>query len=304
MKTESQHFSPSKWEIPTPSNYFHGLQMRNLTLADNILIFHRTDRSFLNIRNFESRPHHRFVLIVNDQTKGRINVDGDTYHIEPGQIFLIAPLQFHFYHDIPSEQISWIYMTFESDQPDQLSPLKNLPLQMDNEDCRILKTILDQYAKLSDSMDNMTANDLDTNIWILQCNRLIQRLLAHANSKLKPQIHPTHSLSQKPDQMIQKINHYLEEDPYQQTDLNTLAKSLHISPSHLRRKFRNLTGLSLGNYQIHYRMNRAIKYLVNTDTPLTEIAEISGYNSLAAFSRSFKQRFGETPSDYRKNSIL
>ena len=277
------------------------LRMSNLILADNILFFHRTDRSFLNIRNFESRPHHRFVLIINYRVPGNINVDGDTFHLEPGEAFLITPLQFHFYHDIQEEEISWVYMTFESDQPKQLSSLKNLPLKLDPEDWRILDTILKQYKKLATALDGPLINDIDSNTWVLQCNRLLQRLLAHANNKISPVIHPQNTIGFKPDKMIQKINQFLEEDPSQQTDLETLAKSLHISPSHLRRRFRMLTGISLGNYQIHYRMNRAIKYLVNTDIPLSEIAEISGYNSLAAFSRSFKQRFGINPSEYRKN---
>ena len=300
MHSENPTHEHPEWKIPTPTNYFNGLKMSNLTLADNILFFRRTTRSFLNVRNFESRPHHRFVLIFNCKTNGSVNVDGDTYHIFPNQVFLIAPLQFHFYLEIPEEEISWIYMTFESDHPERLAPLKNLPLKMDDEDWRILSTLLNQYERLETALHKGEQNEIETNIWILQCNRLIQRLLSHANLKINPDFQ--NSKIQKPDQMIRRINQYLEEDTYQHADLSALAKSLNISPSHLRRRFRNITGLSLGNYQIHFRMNRAIKYLVNTNTPLAEIADISGYNSLAAFSRSFKLHIGVTPSQYRKQN--
>ncbi len=302
MQTPDPFIPSVTWDIPTPSNYFHGLKLSNLTLADNILFFHRQNRSFLNIRNFESRPHHRFVLIFNCRVKGSVNVDGDTYHLSPGQAFLIAPLQFHFYLDIPDEEISWIYMTFVSDHQELLAPLKNLPLPVDAEDWRILDTLLSQYARLVGSLETSDAKEIDTNIWVLQCNRLIQRLLAHANRKVNPGIHKLHLKAQKPDQMILKVNQFLENDSFQQSDVSALAKALHISPSHLRRRFRRLTGLSLGNYQIHYRMNRAIKYLVNTDTSLTDIAELSGYNSIAAFSRSFKLHFGVSPSQYRRDN--
>jgi len=300
MNQHDLPISASNWDIPTPRNYFHGLQMSNLTLADNILFFHRKTRSFLNVRNFESRPHHRFVLIVNCETRGSVNVDGDTYHVLPGQVFLIAPLQFHFYLDIPEESISWIYMTFVSDHPELLSPLKNLPLTLDAEDWRILDTLLSKYRKLAETLDSIDPNQIETNIWVLQCNRLLQRLLSHANEKVNPDIQKLKLKVPKPDPLILKINQFLENDTYQEADLADIAKSLHISPSHLRRRFRKLTGLSIGNYQIHYRMNRAIKFLMNTDTSLTDIAELSGYNSLAAFSRSFKLHFGLTPSEYRK----
>ncbi|MEQ9824615.1 MAG: AraC family transcriptional regulator [Puniceicoccaceae bacterium] len=300
MSQAIKPLDPSPWDIPNPRNYFHGLQLSNLTLADNILLFHRRSREFLNVRNFESRPHHRFVLIFNCGTPGSINVDGDTFHFQPGQAFLIAPLQFHFYLDIPDERISWLYMTFLSDQPDLLIPLRNAPVWLHREDWRILDTIGTQYRSLIDPILTDHHVTVDTNIWILQCNRLIQRLLNSATSAGKlPEI-AKRSKSHQDEFLLSRVNEFLEKDTFQQANLPELAKKLHISPSHLRRRFKAITGLSLGTYHLNYRMNRAIKYLLNTDTSLTEIAELCGYDSISAFSRSFKLRFGVSPSQYRK----
>jgi AraC-like DNA-binding protein len=290
------------WDIPTPKNYFNGLRLSNLTLADNILLFHRRSREFLNVRNFESRPHHRFVLIFNCGVRGCVNVDGDSYHLSPGQAFLIAPLQFHFYHDLLEEDISWVYMTFLSDHGELLAPMRNLPLSLDAEDLRILDTILCDYGRLARSLEQAVSDAVDTNIWILQCNRLLQRLLLHAKAGQQGVNHSIKSKSPQDERILSKVNQFLESDTFQDANITELASAVHLSPSHLRRKFKRITGLSLGNYQLNYRMNRAIKYLVNTDTSLTDIAELSGYDSISAFSRSFKTRFGVAPSVYRKSS--
>jgi AraC-like DNA-binding protein len=300
MNTAS--FENGNWDIPTPKNYFNGLRLSNLTLADNILLFHRRSREFLNVRNFESRPHHRFVLIFNCGVKGCVNVDGDSYHLSPGQAFLIAPLQFHFYHDLQEEDISWVYMTFLSEHGELLAPLRNLPLWLDREDQRILETVLSDYGRLARSLEQAVTDAVDTNIWILQCNRLLQRLLLQAKASQRGAIHSIKAKSQQDERILSKVNQFLESDTFQDANINDLAKALHLSPSHLRRKFKRITGLSLGNYQLNYRMNRAIKYLVNTDASLTDIAELSGYDSISAFSRSFKTRFGMAPSAYRKSS--
>jgi AraC-like DNA-binding protein len=82
--------------------------------------------------------------------------------------------------------------------------------------------------------------------------------------------------------------------------IGAIARRLAMSPSHLRKRFQQLNGLSLGNYLLHYRLSRAIKLLVQSDLSLTQIAVDCGYESLAAFSRAFKGKVGKNPSAFRK----
>ncbi|MEZ4684323.1 MAG: helix-turn-helix transcriptional regulator [Caldilineaceae bacterium] len=47
------------------------------------------------------------------------------------------------------------------------------------------------------------------------------------------------------------------------------------------------------------RLAAAVQRLLHTDIPVTEIALTSGYETPAAFTKAFRQRFGVTPSALR-----
>jgi transcriptional regulator GlxA family with amidase domain len=101
--------------------------------------------------------------------------------------------------------------------------------------------------------------------------------------------------------LLERINRLLTWHLEDRLTIAALAGRLAISESHLRKRFRQLNGLSLGSYLLHYRLNRAIKLLVHSDLSLTQIAVECGYESLAAFSRSFRTKVGQTPSSFRKS---
>ena len=49
-------------------------------------------------------------------------------------------------------------------------------------------------------------------------------------------------------------------------------------------------------------MTRAKDYLLNTELPVLDIAEIIGYNSPTHFSRVFRSTYGCSPQEYRKTN--
>lgn len=81
--------------------------------------------------------------------------------------------------------------------------------------------------------------------------------------------------------------------------LQSLAKVSSLSVSQFKVLFTKHTGMSLGKYLLVARMERARILLINTDTPMSSIAEQSGYSDLSAFSRRFRSYFGVSPSRFR-----
>ena len=57
--------------------------------------------------------------------------------------------------------------------------------------------------------------------------------------------------------------------------------------------------MSPKHYMINWRMQKAKRQLTGTQLPMIDIAETSGYASEAAFSKAYKQFFGETPGAAR-----
>lgn len=288
------------WDLPIPENYFKGQKRYNLPLLDNILFFKRTTRESLCSKNFQSRPHHRFVLICNCGGTGDVVVDTDAYTLQPGQVFLVAPLQFHFYLNLLSDELQWVFMTFETEDQNVFTPMINLPLNMDDRGWRILDRIAGDFRRISQLRKDRYDSPIETNIWMLHCNRFLQRLLVQARSTETPQKKSIYG--KEAQHIVSVVNQLLDKEELRKQNIADFAEALHMSTSHLRRRFAEITGSSLGSYVLHYRMNQALKLLVNTTISLTEISLICGYDSLAAFSRSFKKYFGKTPSSYRKEN--
>lgn len=78
-----------------------------------------------------------------------------------------------------------------------------------------------------------------------------------------------------------------------------VASKIGISRSYLVRLFRQHYGISPQEYLIRLRMKHASECLVFTDDSIGNVASECGYADPLAFSRSFKQRFGKSPSLYR-----
>jgi AraC family transcriptional regulator len=81
--------------------------------------------------------------------------------------------------------------------------------------------------------------------------------------------------------------------------LADLARAVYTSPYHFLRTFRRVTGLSPGRFLTAIRMKRAVRLLLTTDLPVTEVCYEAGYNSLGTFTRRFTQAIGVAPGRLR-----
>ena len=66
-----------------------------------------------------------------------------------------------------------------------------------------------------------------------------------------------------------------------------------------RKRFREYNGMSPLEYQIALRIRRAMHLLESTDLPIAQIAEETGFESHAYFSRLFHARVGTPPIQFR-----
>lgn len=82
---------------------------------------------------------------------------------------------------------------------------------------------------------------------------------------------------------------------------DTLAARHDISPIYVRKLFER-DGTSLSQYVLEQRLDRAFRLLANPrplDLSIGAIAFECGFGDLSYFNRSFRQRYGATPSDIR-----
>jgi AraC family transcriptional regulator len=98
--------------------------------------------------------------------------------------------------------------------------------------------------------------------------------------------------------VLDHIDQHLDGD----LDLGAVSDVAAFSKFHFHRQFKATFGISLHRYVQLARMRRASKGLADArGRSVTEIALDAGYETPDAFARAFRQRFRQSPSDFRKS---
>ena len=84
-------------------------------------------------------------------------------------------------------------------------------------------------------------------------------------------------------------------------NIDALADHVGLSASHIQNIFKTATGSSISAYLRRLRLNKATELLKNTDIPISEIAERTGFGNSNYFYTVFKRHYSITPTEYRAN---
>ncbi len=99
---------------------------------------------------------------------------------------------------------------------------------------------------------------------------------------------------------IAQINNYVRGNYKGELSLKDLADKLFLSEAYLSRFFKKTYGMSFLKYVTNIRLSHAYEELMYSEEPITKIAYNNGFSTVALFNKSFKQVYGKTPSEARK----
>lgn len=98
--------------------------------------------------------------------------------------------------------------------------------------------------------------------------------------------------------MVKKIVTYLAVHLTEDVRIEQLGKMHNTHISHISRKFKKETGMSIPAYVSKQRVGLAKLYFEDGKTSIKEISDLLGFNDSNYFSKVFKRYAGITPSDY------
>ena len=107
------------------------------------------------------------------------------------------------------------------------------------------------------------------------------------------------STAENPELCCLVLLEYIRQN-YASVSLAELSRTFHYSPSFLSKMIHRQTGISFGEFVQKQKLEHGETLLKTTGYTLQEICEIIGYDSCAHFSRTFKKRYGLSPSEFRK----
>jgi YesN/AraC family two-component response regulator len=132
---------------------------------------------------------------------------------------------------------------------------------------------------------------------------LVTRILIGLERKTKT-LNKSENISklnvQTQNEAFNQIDAYLKRNLYKNISREDLSKVFHISPSHLARIFRNISGMTITKRLMQLRIDRAKQLLLESSLPISEISLQIGYTNFSYFTNIFRKETGVTPSDYRR----
>ena len=96
-------------------------------------------------------------------------------------------------------------------------------------------------------------------------------------------------------EMVERTKSFLYAHIHEKITLARVAAEISVSPSHLKRVFREQTGQSVIAYLTDLRVRRAKQMICDHQYNFSQIAEAVGFDSVYYFSARFKKYTGMTP---------
>ncbi|WP_431075145.1 helix-turn-helix domain-containing protein [Microbacterium phyllosphaerae] len=101
---------------------------------------------------------------------------------------------------------------------------------------------------------------------------------------------------------IRQVQDYLRTNLDTDFSVPELAAMAGLSPSHFSALFRGAVGTSVKDYLKRLRSARARELLITTDSPISEVALVVGYDDALYFSRQFRSINGVSPTEFRRQA--
>jgi transcriptional regulator of acetoin/glycerol metabolism len=99
---------------------------------------------------------------------------------------------------------------------------------------------------------------------------------------------------------LRSVREYVADHLTDELSLKTLARQAGLSVHHFARAFKASLGVPPHRYVLEQRLRKAAALLEQTDQPVTSIALALRFADQSHFCRSFQQRVGLTPTQYRR----
>ena len=272
--------------IKDPKSYYDGVDLPDRVICRNVIVFDRLTRRALQQQHLANRMHHRYVLIRVLKTPGVVSVDGQSFQLNEGDAVLVAPYQFHHFIDLQSDQLRWLFITFDLEQGASiLADLSYRSLQPDRAAHRWWGEIAQLWVRKSSEHRTELMPMLDRMLTRLQ-STMAARVPGGDDVRLDSK-----------NEWIVAIEALIIRSVKEGWTFEEVAQRAGFSERHLRNRFEQQMGLSLRDYRSNYQLHTAISLMRDVKRSLSDIAELSGFNSQSVFTRFIRRMAELTPRE-------
>lgn len=234
--------------------------------------------------------HDVAELVLFKKVEGEFLADGVSYPLGDGAIVFVPSMRQHDFI-LGDGAMEWVLV--------QIDPylVERIAMDSDAVFTRCLCAMPKAEAKsrlhmLADWLTESAADDRRLSERIVEILLLVAAETAAASPSVAAEP------SEPTDRLFAALDR-LRRSPSEPLDLETAASLCGLSPAYFARRFRQLFGMTFGEYARVYRLHLAARRLVDSRSSISQIAYGSGFSSPAHFSARFRERFDMTPREYR-----
>jgi len=133
----------------------------------------------------------------------------------------------------------------------------------------------------------------------LSAYELVQWVRETSRQEMRGHTPPDEDGENKNEQIVAWCQNYIMNNLENNLSLSRLSEEVHFSPGHLSNLFKQVTGQTFIEYVTRLKIERAKKYLEETNRKVHDIACSLGYEDARYFSKLFRREMGMTPMEYK-----
>ncbi|MBQ7793724.1 MAG: helix-turn-helix transcriptional regulator [Clostridia bacterium] len=242
-------------------------------------------------------PHFHNAAELIKVTAGscELYIDTNKFRLNAGDIIFIPPTAIHSLTSAnPKTKISGLVF--------ELSLVENLPHELFSKDS-VAEFIFCENAKIYPDLN--TAFDGAVGIYSSSSEVYRLKMLAYIYmlTAVLADFYSKKAGSRTADsKRLHSAIVYIKENYHRKILLSELSEILHVCDDHLIRLFKSELGKTPMEYIIGLRTEAAMRLLIDTDLPISQIAERCGFTNANYMSRAFRTHINMTPSEYRRNA--
>ncbi len=216
--------------------------------------------------------------------RGVYRLEGREYVLGPGDAFLIYPKDVTYYRADGEDPWEYSWVEFTGAAADIYISSTDFSRQ-----CPVMRGC----EGAEEALLRLTEAD-GLNPYELYA-RLLDVLAAFVSKKPRP-------ASMAEDYVKYALNYIHTVHYHGSVSVSDLSAYVGVNRSYLCRLFKERLGVSPKQYIRTYRMNNAARLLAETNLPIGQIAQASGYEDQLYFSTAFRNFFGHSPTEHRKTA--
>ena len=270
------------------------LQMTSRYVDAFHLVTHSNDQISLHAHSYHE------IIFCRMAENVEYLVGTNRYRLEKGDIILVPPGVTHrpLLPETVEEPFRRDILWINGEWLDTLAGIAPDPGKVDHENPHLLRTGGTKWELLGDMFRTCIWESEQKQIgWEEAVVGHSMQLLVYISRAIREKTAQPPKAEQP--QLLDEVLAYIEQHLAEKITLADTARNFWVSQSTISQLFRNKMGVSF-HRTITQRRLIAAKILISRDHPLEDVGRQVGFTDYSTFYRAFKQEFGISPRQYRK----